>query len=539
MASLPVACSLSGPVIPLAPEVTLACNDDHDAGILLTQLWHWSNGGSRVVTATLESTFRATRLSERSQRRARKILDSLFMIKARTPRGAGGRSHLEIDVFPSVITEAVERARVKLRASTVPGCDPQPGIVGENNGIFHPGCDPQPGVTVLGGGVIPGCDPQGVRVAIRSVDGDPGLRSARGPGCDPQPSKILKDPDPDQDQERSKNPPTPQAAVPEALAGSASASPPLPAWWPELEKNPEPSQEAQQAISDHDPGIATVPALDTPRIAAGASEAALAVETQEPEQQSLLAAKPVTEEALLSGEFDSMTARELSGSDGKRVLAGLIQVWRTHWNHPRATPDGHQKIWVAWVKAGNPPGDIAKAIIGMRHDESPADRNQHHGFSHVFRSMVRFCSLYESHHLSGVAPRWPKTTVAGCAEWMGIFIPRDYEPTEIDKRFRTNGDHVFVISERQWVDPATDRKNLIQKHREKFGDVNLTRRLLDRIEDCRRAEAIRLTEAGDTAGELFGRQLRELREQGMTFNQAMAEIDRRAAMPPLALVANG
>ena len=184
----------------------------------------------------------------------------------------------------------------------------------------------------------------------------------------------------------------------------------------------------------------------------------------------------VRPESLVAGAHDGVRlTRDLSGPSFA-VADGLLALWAKTWGKTRvAFTAERKKTWARWVAEGRTPSEMAKAIIGMTHDASPADRAVHNDWPLVARNFDTFVGLWESKAAKGLAPAWPKTStssVPGCRLWKGIWIPVGHQPDQLDEDRVTEGRQVFIVDDRNWADPAYDPSRRIAKQTAKYGPIN-------------------------------------------------------------------
>ena len=110
---------------------------------------------------------------------------------------------------------------------------------------------------------------------------------------------------------------------------------------------------------------------------------------------------------------------------------------------------------------------------------------------HVVGKIDVWVRYYEERHLRGASPHWPRAqsrVPAGFRPWKGIWLPADREPTHGDQLALEAG-YVFAFDARQWVDPLSDPGDLVDQHREKYGEANMTPTANARIEAGRARRA--------------------------------------------------
>ena len=193
-------------------------------------------------------------------------------------------------------------------------------------------------------------------------------------------------------------------------------------------------------------------------------------------QVELLPRSAPTQASILAGQHDRVPIA-LGGRnehpDALPLAEACVAAWGARWGHRRPVLSSERrKTWATWGREGRPPSEILKAILGMSHDDSPADRNLHHDWTHVARNFEKWVALYEERE-GHVAPRWPRRAApAGHHDWEGVYLPRS-APTDADRFCRANG-YVFVLDAAAWVDPLADTRGTITAHRAKWGEINIT-----------------------------------------------------------------
>lgn len=193
-----------------------------------------------------------------------------------------------------------------------------------------------------------------------------------------------------------------------------------------------------------------------------------------------------TQASILSGAHDGCSL-SLSKPEGAALADACLTAWAARWGMARARVAlTHQRrqSWAAWGAEKRLPSDILKAMLGMTHDTSKADRDQHHEWHLVATGFERFVKLYETCE-GKVKPRWPtgkaqsSSALHGFTEWEGVWLPRP-APTEADKLLRASG-YLFVVDTKEWVDPDGDPRGLIAAHQAVHASLNATVEFQNRV----------------------------------------------------------
>jgi hypothetical protein len=160
-------------------------------------------------------------------------------------------------------------------------------------------------------------------------------------------------------------------------------------------------------------------------------------------------------EDVLKGACDTLDTRR-SGEMADAVLSATVRLWASVWS---TTPSrvivtkDRRTVWRDAMKAGAKPSDFAKAILGMKHDNtSRIDREDYCDFVHVARALERFIALFEKNGDPRSQP--PKRKRSDMKEQRVsngtiVLVPRDYAWTQDDDTAATMG-LCFDADARKW-----------------------------------------------------------------------------------------
>ncbi len=194
-------------------------------------------------------------------------------------------------------------------------------------------------------------------------------------------------------------------------------------------------------------------------------------------QAPLLPQATVTVEQVLRGDHDkaSLMLAGPKAAHAHAICDCLLAEWARLWGKTRVTltPE-RRRMWQRWISEQKTASEILKAIVGMTHDDGPADRSIHNDWPLVARNFDVWVGLYQKRAAVGAKPVWPKTSassVPGCRLWKGVWIPVDHTPDQLDEERVAEGKQVFIIDDRTWADPAWDPSARIAQQVAKYGST--------------------------------------------------------------------